>query len=62
MSGAVWPGAVVPIYVTRRQARMMAEAVWRLQSKADAVAPTTVKDQLMLAELRRRLHLAAETP
>jgi hypothetical protein len=37
----------------------MANALWRLQSSADAYFATPVKDQQMLAELRRRLHLAA---
>lgn len=47
------------VSLTKRQASLMANALWRLQSSADAYFATPVKDQQMLAELRRRLHLAA---
>jgi hypothetical protein len=54
-----YPGCYVPVEVTRTQARQMAEAIWRLESTASTVATPTVKDQIALSELRRRLYLAA---
>lgn len=54
------------VRVTRRQARLMAEAIWTLQERLKLYAEiahvkdgTTVKDQLALAEIRRRLYLAS---
>ena len=63
------PGGIVRVGVTRRQARLMAEAVWRLEQEADRYAEIahiqvyrTVRDREMLADLRRRLYTAASTP
>lgn len=54
------------VRVTRRQARAMAEAIWTLQQRLALYAEiahirdgTTVKDQLALTEIRRRLYVAA---
>lgn len=56
------------VRVTRKQARAMAEAIWRLQQRVEQYAEighidnySTVKDQIALAEIRRRLYVAADT-
>ena len=54
------------VKVTRKQARVMAEAIWNLEQRmmlyremAYVSNLPSVKDRIALAEIRRRLYVAA---